>query len=1204
MGRFLCIIFFFFFSAQVIAQNNDDKCHKATEGTNFWFGFMESRNYHSSHYVEVTVTAREAADFTLRVGLGASFGGPYHVDANSSLQVKIPWALVEATGSETIQQKAIHLESSSPVNVYALNWDNNSSDVAVIFPIESLGNEHFAVCYEPHIHEANNGNYGNGRNSEFLIVATEDNTVVEITPSKVTDKLKNAGETFSVTLNRGDVYQVQSMNRANLAGQGDLTGSYITSNKPIAFFSGSLATTIPASSGTSAWDHLFEQIPPTRSWGREFYTVPLKSRQQDRYRVIASEDNTLFTIDDVEEKKLNKGEVYEFVLSDTETRKIYADKSIMVVQYSQSQTVDKDFTGGDGDPFMIILSPVNQMVNDVTFVAYSSSQITSKYFVNIICHTSQLNNMLLDGDSIGSKFQQFKHDNYSYAQIPIKQGPHRIQCLHPELGFLAYVYGFGGVESYGYGVGFDLDLVLDLGETLDFEGDTLLVCYGAEVMLDAKPYWDKFNWSTGDTIQKIPVTDGGKYWVTASTKEGCQQTDTINIFMPHPETYIGRDTTLCFPENILLDAGVGFEKYLWQNGDTLQTHVAKTTENYHVTVTDKYGCTMTDSLNLIVFPIPEIKLSGDTLVCGLMETSLSVLIEGVPEELWNYPESFKWSSSADSLVTFSESTHKSTNIKVSQYGLYTFYYELTTTNDCKVIKEFEVGIYQIPTSDFTVDETSGKCEGYTRHVLYDGNATPAGNYYWDFGGCKVTDTLAVNDFSVSVGAFNYNPFVTLFVEELGCWSDTTRKPVGAKPVFEMKATKLRGCDTLTVNFFSRLIIDDAVEFYWDFGDGTSSNIESPTHFYADTAYYDVALTITNTITGCQSGFQAQDFVKVFPTPVADFTADPSICYGDTIHVEYSHAIDSTFCYWEFEKCHDTGSGGTEPVKTVVIDNPIGHITLKVDEYGCFSKPQEKWVKRKPHFDFEADTLEGCQPFILELKPIANDEYLSFGWLKDSLEFDALSTTNFLYPDSGKFSMGIIARSSETGCSDSLFKNEWFWVHPKPVSSFEPDYPIATDKHSTITFSNLSEGAVSYWWDFADGAESTEKNPQYTYKKIGEYDVLLVAETIYSCTDSSNYLIKIIPFDVFTPNAFRPDSEIEENRTFMPVGLGADINKFKMLVYDRWGQMVYESHSPDEKWDGNMKNGKPAPMGTYVWVAHFFDIQGYEHNPKGQIMLIR
>ena len=99
-------------------------------------------------------------------------------------------------------------------------------------------------------------------------------------------------------------------------------------------------------------------------------------------------------------------------------------------------------------------------------------------------------------------------------------------------------------------------------------------------------------------------------------------------------------------------------------------------------------------------------------------------------------------------------------------------------------------------------------------------------------------------------------------------------------------------------------------------------------------------------------------------------------------------------------------------------------------------------------------------------------------------------------------------------------------------------------------------------------------------------------------------IEIVPFNMYTPNAFRPDSEIPENREFMPVGIGVDAEVFQLLIFNRWGEVIFESNSPEKKWNGTTKNNRPAPMGNYIWKAEFDDIQGFKHSMKGQIMLIR
>jgi hypothetical protein len=576
MKAFSISIFFFCIAIGLFAQ--EDVCRKSTEGTDFWFGFMESRNHQSEHFLEITVTARETTTFNIRIGPGETpYNGTYAVEANSSVQVKIPWEQVEAIGSEEIQNKGIRLTSGKPVNVYALNWSQNSADVAVIYPVSSLGNEYFAMCYYPDI-DPTNPITGNGRNSEFLIVATENGTEVEITPSRVTDQGKPKDSAFTVFLNKGQVYQVQSQNilGSHLEGQGDLTGSHILASKPVAFFSGSLSTRIP--SGQCCWDHLYEQIPPLHAWGLEYYLPPLKSRQQDRYRIMASQNQTTVYISGRQPVVINRGQFAEIVVYHDDPKRILADKPVMVAQYSQSRDIDIEFTGGDGDPFMIILSPVNQSRNDVTFVAYNSPDLNvedyegiTKYFVNIVAADDEIENIRLNGESVADEFQSFPEGRFSYAQISIEPGTHHIQNINEEGGFLAYVYGFGGVESYGYGVGFNLDLTLDLGRSFYFERDTLLLCHGNSLTLDAGSYFDTYLWNNGETSQIQTVYEAGWYSVKTTTTDGCDLEDSVYVYVSSPVTNLGPDLDGCMPFAPELSADDGYERYIWQNdlGDTL-----------------------------------------------------------------------------------------------------------------------------------------------------------------------------------------------------------------------------------------------------------------------------------------------------------------------------------------------------------------------------------------------------------------------------------------------------------------------------------------------------------------------------------------------------------------------------------------------------------------------------------------------------------
>ncbi len=1177
------------------SQDNQDECYRSTEGTDFWFGFMEGRNDNGNvHYIEITVTAKEATEFEIYIGKDET---PYYegfVNENGSTRITIELERGEAKGSEKIENKGIHLISKNKVNVYALNWDRNSADVAVIYPVNSLGNEYFTMCYTPNVDD----DPGHGKNSEFLIVASEDETKVEITPSVLTDQGRAAGVTFEETLNKGEVYQVQSENLRNLTGQGDLTGSYIKSDKPVAVYSGNFATTIPATRDMGGYDHLFEQMPPLHTWGREYYIAPLGIRYKDTYRILAAEDNT--TIEYLRGTiVLNRGEFYEFDLQNNESSRIKADKPILVAQFSRSRLTDINLVTESGDPFMIILSPINQIKNEATFVAYTSSQLED-YYINIVVLTSEINNLRLDDATIGANlFRSFGGTDYSYAKIKTYQGTHTLKCLNPNSGFLAYVYAYGGWESYGYGVGFNLDLVLDLG----YEEDTIPLCNGESITLDAGPYFDNYLWSNGDTTQKITVTENGKYIVYGSTIDGCVQSDSVTILVSEPEKpNIGMDVQECFPYEQILDAGSGYAQYVWNTGETTQNILVNQTGIYSVKVYDKWGCYKSDTMSLTVFPVPTITMENDRLVCGTKSRTLNLQFEGADENMLQNG-TMGWTTNQPDKLNFSNQTNQSTDIEVSDYGDYEVYYLFTTPDGCEVKDTLVLRFAQTPTSDivFAGENPNDKCGAYHREIIYAGNATQNANYYWDFDG-SLSDSLDWNRYFVSLGVQNSSPVIKLAVEEYGCWSDTSMLEIGANPDFIMNTAKSQGCDSATISFSGELKTPDNLIFEWDFGDGSPiSTVQNPGHFYSDTGKFDVSLKITNLTSGCAIGYTIEEMVKIYPTPVVDIVVDPDFCNDKTVDVYYLQNKESSVCEWKFEGASQVGDGNDSI--TVLLEKEIANIQLRVEEFGCLSEWAQSTAKRNPVFDIVAENEDGCQPMTALLTATSNDDIVEYLWLSDSAIYRGAEQT-FILPDAKNYQFMLAATSALTGCSDTTVKNDLVKVHPKPMAAFEVDYPVAILEHANLQFTNNTEDVEFFNWDFGDGFSSEEENPLHTYTQLGKFQPQLIVESEFGCKDTSSLEVNIMPFNVYTPNAFRPDSDIPENREFMPVGEGIDPNGFIFQVYNRWGDLIFESNSPDNKWDGSLNNSNLAPMGNYVWKADFYDIQGFLHNMKGQVLLIR
>lgn len=722
--------------------------------------------------------------------------------------------------------------------------------------------------------------------------------------------------------------------------------------------------------------------------------------------------------------------------------------------------------------------------------------------------------------------------------------------------------------------------------------------------LEAGAYFDNYSWSTSETTPFIMVSEEGMYSVKATTIEGCIKSDSVYLMVSDPKIILGNDASSCGPGSIILDAGKQFKTYKWQDGSTNQTFTVNQTGDYSVTGITYFGCQASDTAHVDVFQVPEVKVLGDTLNCGVYTADLKVEVANADEELWKYAGAAEWTSIPSDGMQFENIKPDGVTLVATKLGYYTINYTLTTLDGCTGSNTFHAGFYEIPESTFDVisPESTDKCATYERIVKYTGKSGTGAKFKWDFGGLMVLDTISPNNFKISIGANKPNRTITLVVEEHGCTSLQTSKNIGVKPTFSFVADKVHGCDALCVQFSSEITIEDQVSFQWTFGDGATSDLQNPLHCYGDTGKYDVSLMVTNLIDGCRNGSVESEMIKIYKTPVAKLSADPEFCYGDTVSFEFLNKNEYSHCEW-FTSGNELISNQNTSA-TYLLKNEISEIGFIVEENGCSCDTFKVEVKRKPNFDFETVEPEICLPFPAKLKAIPNDPNLQYSWSVDSLLQVNGDSLVHLFSRPGFYSVTLKAYSELTGCSDQITKTNFIQVYPLPLPAFSQNYKVATLEHPDIIFSNQTEGAESYLWIFGDGNTSTEKDPLHHYTEIGDYQVILQATTGFGCVDTISSRVKIIPFSFYTPNAFRPDSEILENRTFLPIQEGIDPDKYHFQVFSRLGSTVFETRNPESGWDGKFPNKTLANPGVFVWVVKYSDIQGYEHLHKGTVMLVR
>jgi gliding motility-associated-like protein len=177
------------------------------------------------------------------------------------------------------------------------------------------------------------------------------------------------------------------------------------------------------------------------------------------------------------------------------------------------------------------------------------------------------------------------------------------------------------------------------------------------------------------------------------------------------------------------------------------------------------------------------------------------------------------------------------------------------------------------------------------------------------------------------------------------------------------------------------------------------------------------------------------------------------------------------------------------------------------------------------------------------------------------------------------------------------------VTTKPTADFNYS-PSPPEVNKPVVFTNLSIGGVRYKWLFGDGdstVTTTLSTVSHQYNSTGTFNACLVTFNQYGCTDTicKPVQAEVVPL-LDVPNAFTP-GRFGKNSTVKPEGFG--INRMMFRIYNRWGQMVFESNDQRFGWDGTF-NGKPQPMEVYAYVLDVEFSDGTRTRKTGDITLIR
>lgn len=1168
-GLVFLLLICFPFIQRSIAQNTSNK------GKEFWVAYtghvdgVGSRMY-------LYITSDVNTTVTVTVGGVPVVGSPFNISANQVTPVPIPATAYIGSSNVTENGKAIQVIAEKPVVVYSHIFRAARSAATLVLPIKVLGREYYASAYTQNVGMGNTF-------SEFTILAVEDNTTIEITPTGPDINGSHAAnQTFSITLQKGQAYQYQS--------RVDVSNTHIVSVaganggcKPIAVFSGSTWVgfcndVTPASVGG---DNLYQQLYPVTAWGKEFITAPFINKPYDIFRVYISKDNTRLTINGALLPTLFRaGSFYEF--TSTEANMISGSEPISVVQYQVSQSCDPRNAGTNstngrfpGDPEMTILNPVEQTLSKITVYSAQANQTNpvtqiSEHYINVIIKDEFKASFTIDGLVPQAAFVPIGTTGYSYLQenVTIRSLGNPTHTLLADGGFSAIAYGYGQVESYGYLAGADVKNLFKNLQASDAATDqqTPDVCIG------------------GTTVFKLVLP--------------FEATSLTWIFDGVAEAPIANPTTVSSVIN-------GVTVYNYDYGQDIRfTAIGQHSVKVIAVNPNPSGCDPNEEivLDFEVFDLPVAVFSAST-----QKTCVNTAITFTDNSQPNGKVMKKWHwDFGDGSPVLTRSSGAPFDHVYTTAGDFEVKLWVESETGCASSVTIPLPVHITKLAEANFEYSAPYCEKNQITFTDKSVATegPLQKWYWDFGDAAnstagnpntSTDQNPKHTFTTA-GTYN----VKLVVESDGCTSLEKTIPIviSTLPIIEFEMPDV--CvDDVGATFSNQSKNADGsksgLTYVWDFGDSgpiplNTSTAENGVHKYNASGNYTVKLTVT-TINGC-SYTVSKTFRVNAAVPKADFEVqdENKLCsnkeilvrntssvtgFGDVVRLEWY--LDNVMVVEDVHPVADKMYALTYPA---FISPVTKTAILKLIAYsGSVTGPCQDVKQLQitlhaiPQVNFNAVAPMCLNAGKVQLLATETAGIVGTG------EFIGLGVTNSGIFDPVAAGVGVKAIiyrfTSDVGCITE--ETRLIEVYPIPTIDAGEDIYVLDGGSKTMD-ARISTAGLRVKWTPATGLSNANiLNPTVTPVNDTEYTLTVYSE--HDCPVEDKVFVRVLKSVVF-PNAFSPNGD-GVNDTWILKYIDTYPNA-TVEIFNRYGEKVFFSQGYAVPFDGNYKN-EPLPVGTYYYI---------------------
>jgi gliding motility-associated-like protein len=786
------------------------------------------------------------------------------------------------------------------------------------------------------------------------------------------------------------------------------------------------------------------------------------------------------------------------------------------------------------------------------------------------------------------------------------------------------------------------------GFTVTTTGTT--ICEGDDATLTATGA-DTYTWEpgtlTGTTVTVKPTTTT-TYTVTGkSTNSACpgDATATALVTVNLKPIVTVSDQTICIGEVAKLTGSIsaGATKGNWIGGTGTFTPNRNTiAASYKPTPAEETAGTVTltleseapaapcvkDSKTMTITIVPAVTSDAgpDQNICEGGTITLSAKFGGAATGgSWTTSGSGTFSAITDPNATYTPSAADIASGKVTL--------KFTVTNGTNStcpggIDNMDLIIDKLPTVSAGADQTICIGESATLGGSIGGSATSA---TWTGG----TGTYTPNNTTLTA---KYTPSAAEIIAGKVTLTLTTNAP-GKCPAKDSKTTitinpiavvdagpPQRICIGGTVTL-AGMVAGGAVSGSWSGGTG----VYAPNSSAANAVYTPstteatsgkVVLTFTtNDPPGPCPAVSDTMSITIDQMPVAIAGDMSSICAGAVIPLNGKVKGAATEGTWSggngvFSKNNKDLTGTYTPTPQEIAagkvilkltSNSTGLCPIAVDSVAITINPN-------PIIKFAVDTPKACPPHCVDFfdsTTAGGTNIVAWDWdfgIKGMPHGTIKNPTGICYTVPGFYDVTLTA-TSDKGCQTTLKKTEMIETYQVPVANFTSNPNPVTLYDPTIHFFDQSSTDVKTWkWDFGDGkiVSPNTQNPTHKYMVglAGVYMVKLFVVNANGCVDSTRHPVEVLPeFTFFIPNAFTPTRADGINDTFFGKGVG--IVKYHIWIFDRWGNMVFNTADINTGWDGRANNGVDvAQQDVFVWKVQLTDVFGKKHDYIGTVTIVK